>query len=143
LLGVNVYVGSILIDQGSTRCKQQCRHCNYCFFYNCPHSGIFGENRINLTCFQKKITIHNYLTFNIKENKIYYIGDIVLNWTIDKKKDASKYNGGIVGAVANSNKSGEYIEVDIADNYAETTKYFTSKFPECQSIEKELLKVNK
>jgi len=85
----------------------------------------------------------NYLTIDIKENKIYYIGDIVLNWTIDKKKDASNYNGGIVGAVANSKKTGDFIKVDIADNYDETTKYFTSKFPESQSIEKELLKVNK
>ena len=31
----------------------------------------------------------NYLTIDIKENKIYYIGDIVLNWTIDKEKDAT------------------------------------------------------
>lgn len=90
----------------------------------------------------------NYLTIDIKENKIYYIGDIVLNWTIDKKKDARSYNGGgtiggITGAVASSKKTGEFINVDIADNYDEATKYFTSKFTESQLIEKELLKVNK
>jgi len=89
----------------------------------------------------------NYLTIDITENKIYYIGDIVLNWTIDKAKDAVKYNGGgaiggIAGAVANSKKSGEYIKVDVVDNYDETTKYFTSKFSNSQLIEKKLLKIN-
>lgn len=89
----------------------------------------------------------NYLTIDITENKIYYIGDIVLNWTIDKAKDAVNYNGGgviggIAGAVPNSKKSGEYIKVDVVDNYDETTKYFTSKFSNSQLIEKKLLKIN-
>lgn len=90
----------------------------------------------------------NYLTIDIKENKIYYIGDIVLNWTIDKKNDTTNYYsggviGGVAGAVADSKKSGEFIKVDIVDNYDETTKYFTLKFPDSQSIEKELMKIKK
>ena len=84
------------------------------------------------------------LTIDIRENKIYYIGDIVLNWTIDKEKDATNYNGGgavggVAGAIADSKKPGEFIKVDIADNYDETTKYFVSKFPDSQTIEKELI----
>jgi hypothetical protein len=90
----------------------------------------------------------NYLTFNIKENKIYYIGDIIFNWTIDKKNDATKYNGmgamgGIIGAMSESKKTGEYIKVNIIDNFDETTKYFNSKFANSEPIEKEFLKVNK
>ena len=43
----------------------------------------------------------NYLTIDIKENKIYYIGDLVLNWTIDKKMDATiYYGGGAIGGAA-------------------------------------------
>ena len=90
----------------------------------------------------------NYLTIDIKENKIYYIGDIVLNWTIDKGKDATNYYGGgaigaLAGTIADSKQPGEYIKVDIVDNYDETTKYFISKFPNSQPIEKELMKINK
>ncbi len=97
--------------------------------------------------FQKNIS-DNYLTIDIKENKIYYIGDIVLNWTIDKEKDVANYNGGgaIGGAastIGDSKKPGEYIKVEIVDNYDETTKYFISKFPNSQPIEKELMKINK
>ena len=58
----------------------------------------------------------NYLTIDIKENKIYYIGDIVLNWTIDKEKDATNNGGGAAGAIADSKKPGEYIKVDIVDH---------------------------
>lgn len=89
----------------------------------------------------------NYLTINIKENKIYYIGDIVIHWTIDTKKDRSNYYGGgvvggVAGAIAESKKTGEYLVVDVVDNFDETTKYFNSKFPSSEIIEKELLKIN-
>jgi hypothetical protein len=90
----------------------------------------------------------NYLTIDIKDNKIYYIGDIVIHWTIDSKKDRSNYNGGgalggMAGAVAESKKLGEFLIVDVVDNFEETTKYFNSKFPSSEIIEKELLKINK
>lgn len=97
--------------------------------------------------FHKNIT-DNYLTIDIKENKIYYIGDIVLNWTIDKEKDATNYHGGgaiggAAGAITDSKKQGENIKVEIVDNYDETTKYFNSKFANSQRIEKELMKISK
>jgi hypothetical protein len=102
---------------------------------------------VQYSSFRKNLP-DNYLTIDIKENKIYYIGDIVLHWTIDKEKDVANYNGGgAVGgaatAISDSKIPGEYIKVDIIDNYDETTKYFTSKFPSSQLIEKELLKINK
>lgn len=85
----------------------------------------------------------NYLSIDTQENKIYYIGDIVLNWTIDQKKDQANNLNGAMGAITDAKKSGEYIKVEINDNFNETTKYFNSKFQNNQPIEKELLKVNK
>lgn len=92
--------------------------------------------------FRKNIP-DNYLTIDTKENKIYYIGDIVINWTIDPKKDGANLTGGVVGAVADSKETGDYLKVEVIDNYDETTKYFNSKFPGHQTIEKELMKINK
>lgn len=94
---------------------------------------------------------NDYLTIDIKENKIYYIGDIVLYWTIDPKTNRVNYNGGgfiggaiggALGAVAESKKTGDYLKVDVIDNYKETTEYFNSKFPNSELIEKELLKIS-
>ena len=50
---------------------------------------------------------------------------------------------GAANTIADSKKPGEYIKVEIVDNYDETTKYFISKFPNSQPIEKELMKINK
>ncbi|MDP4239463.1 MAG: hypothetical protein Q8904_08350 [Bacteroidota bacterium] len=85
----------------------------------------------------------NYLTIDIKESKIYYIGDIVIHWTIDPKKDRANFSGGAIGAIAESQKKGAFLEVDVIDNYNETTAYFNSKFQNSELIEKELLKTNK
>ena len=87
------------------------------------------------------------LSIDIKESKIYYIGDIVLNWTIDKKTDRVSYNGGgalggALGAIAESKKIGDCLKADVTDNYKETTEYFNSKFPNSELIEKELLKTS-
>lgn len=90
---------------------------------------------------------NDYLSIDIKENKIYYIGDIVLYWTIDKKTPRLGYNGGgalggVLGAVSDSKKLGEYLKADVIDNYNETTVYFNTKFTNTELIEKELLKIN-
>ena len=91
---------------------------------------------------------NDYLSIDIKENKIYYIGDIVLYWPIDKKTDRVNYNGGgalggAIGAIKESKKIGEYLKADVTDNYNETTAYFNSKFPNSELIQKELMKINK
>jgi len=85
----------------------------------------------------------NYLTIDIKESKIYYIGDIVIHWTIDPKKDRANYSGGVIGSISESQKKGSLLDIDIIDNYKETTLYFNSKFQNSELIEKELLKTNK
>ena len=85
----------------------------------------------------------NYLTIDIKESKIYYVGDIVIHWTIDQKKDRANYSGGVIGAIAESEKKGDFLDVDVIDYYNETTSYFNSKFQNTELIEKELLKMNK
>ena len=87
------------------------------------------------------------MSIDIKENKIYYIGDVVLYWTIDKKTDRVNYNGGgalggVIGAIAESKKIGDCLKADVTDNYKETTEYFNSKFPNSELIEKELLKTS-
>jgi hypothetical protein len=82
----------------------------------------------------------DYLTIDIKENKIYYIGDILFHWTIDERNDASR--NGIIGAMADSKKNGSRIKVEISDNYDNTVKYFNALFPNNQKTEKEILKVN-
>jgi len=83
----------------------------------------------------------NYLSININENKIYYIGDIKFYWNIDENND--RVTGGLLGAISDSNKDGDFINVEINDNYDNAIKYFNSKFINNQKIEKELLIINK
>mgnify|MGYP000994325076 CR=1 FL=1 len=83
----------------------------------------------------------NYLSINIKENKIYYIGDIKFYWNIDENND--RIAGGLLGAISDSEKDGDSIKVEINDNYDNTVKYFNAKFLNNQNIEKELLLINK
>ena len=80
----------------------------------------------------------DYLTIDITESKIYYIGDITLHWNIDKKADIQNRNG-VAGAIQDSKKAGAYISVDVIDNYDTAVKYFNSKFPNDATIEKTLL----
>jgi hypothetical protein len=89
-----------------------------------------------------------YLTIDVKDNGIYYIGDIVIHWPINPKTDAANYAGGgalggALGAVADSKQAGEYLKVDVVDNYDETTAYFISKFKYDQIINKSLLRIKK
>lgn len=83
----------------------------------------------------------NYLSINIKENKIYYIGDIIFYWNIDDNNDRCK--DGVIGAISDSKKEGEFIKVEINDNYDRAVKYFNNKFSNIQKFEKELLIIKK
>lgn len=89
----------------------------------------------------------NYLTIEIKESKIYYIGDIVLYWNINYSTETDNYNGGgiaggVKGALSDSKKPGNNVKVDVNDNYDEALKYFNSKFENHNEIQKVLLKIN-
>lgn len=93
----------------------------------------------------------NYLTIDVMDNGIYYIGDIVINWTIDPNTDGASSAavggvlggalGAVIGAVADSKRAGDYLKVDIIDNFDETTSYLATKFLYDQKINKSLLKV--
>lgn len=90
----------------------------------------------------------NYLIIETETNDIYYIGDIVIHWPINKKEDVTNYSsggaiGGVLGAVMDSKKPGAYLDVDVVDNYDETTAYFISKINCSEEIKKSLLKINK
>lgn len=96
--------------------------------------------------FHKNIP-NDSLSIDIKESKIYYIGDIVLYWTIDKKTDRTSYNGGgalggALGAIAESKKIGDCLKAEVIDNYNATTAYFNTKFSNSELVEKELLKTS-
>ncbi len=87
--------------------------------------------------FRKNIP-DNYLSINVEENKIYYIGDFTFDWNISRD-DASKY--GVAGAIADSKEDGIKISVHLEDNFEETTKYFNEKFKNDRPIEKQLMKI--
>ncbi|MCI2082895.1 MAG: hypothetical protein LKK19_03350 [Bacteroidales bacterium] len=94
----------------------------------------------------------NYLTFETDTSAVYYIGDIVIHWKINSETDENRSGrnakvggavGGVFGAVSNSKEPGTRLDVDVTDNYDETTAYFKSRFGYDQEIRKSLLKVNK
>jgi len=109
-----------------------------------------GEHFIALLQYkglQKNIP-DNYLTIDTKENGIYYLGDIVIHWPINSKTDGANYSsggalGGALGTIAASKQGGTSLDVDIVDNYDETTAYFKSKFKCDQTIYKSLIKIKK
>jgi len=109
-----------------------------------------GEHFIALLQYNRfhKNIPDNYLTIETKENGIYYIGDIVIHWPVNPKTDAANSSsggalGGALGAIVDSKQAGAYLDVDIVDNYNETTAYFISKFQCDQVIKKSLLKIKK
>ena len=80
----------------------------------------------------------NYLSINLEENKIYYIGDLTFNWNISKD-DTAKV--GVAGAISDSKKDSPKIQIDLIDNYEITVKEFNEKYGNSKSIEKQLIKI--
>ncbi|MBP1645738.1 MAG: hypothetical protein H6Q16_1313 [Bacteroidetes bacterium] len=98
---------------------------------------------------------------NLKENKIYYIGDITIYWDsllavsdiLYKQEQTlamSGVMGGMIGGaiaggiIAENNKSiinDKPGAVIVKDNYEETTKYFKKLFPTDKIITKALLEI--
>ncbi|MDR0581765.1 MAG: hypothetical protein LBG31_02260 [Prevotellaceae bacterium] len=92
-----------------------------------------GKNFIALVEYREGMGFYknipdNYATFDLSQNdKIYYIGDIELEWT-PSKQDKRKA-GGVVGAISEANKKGEKAGITIRDS-KETIDYFKQLFPD-------------
>jgi hypothetical protein len=70
-----------------------------------------------------------HISINVPlSDKIYYIGDISLDWT-PSKSDKRQNTGGLAGALVEANKKGEKVEV-IVDNSDKTIAYFKQLFPD-------------
>ena len=69
----------------------------------------------------------NYISIDVPlSDKIYYIGDIDLDWT-PSKSDKRQNTGGIVVALSEANKKGEKIEV-VVNSSDKTIAYFKQLF---------------
>ncbi len=109
-------------------------------------SGYFS---LDLPCTKNAITIieyfkkgsffknipEDYLTFDIADNtKIYYIGDITIDWT-PHAADARTQNG-IIGAIAESKEEGEKLPVKVTSSQ-ESIDHFKERYknhPELQIV---------
>ena len=99
-----------------------------------------GKNFISLLQYneyQKNIPDH-YLTVDLEPNKIYYIGDLTFNWNINKN-DVAKT--GVVGAVSDSEKNDNKIQVDLTDNYENMVNLFNEKYGNSKPVEKQLIRI--
>lgn len=71
----------------------------------------------------------NYVSINVPlSDKIYYIGDIDLDWT-PSKSDKRQNTGGIAVTLGESKKEGEKMDV-VVKNSDETIIYFKQLFPD-------------
>ncbi|GGG09236.1 hypothetical protein [Pontibacter amylolyticus] len=71
----------------------------------------------------------NYISINLPAaDKIYYIGDITIDWTPVNLTDTRR-NGGVAGVLAEAEKKGEYLPVSI-ENSERTINFFHQKFPD-------------
>lgn len=92
-----------------------------------------GENHLALLEYTKgsgfyKNIPNGYLSFNLSDpNKIYYIGDIIINWTLSDK-DRRK-QGGAIGVIDEARKKGDFFPVEISASEA-SIDHFKKKFPE-------------
>ena len=80
----------------------------------------------------------NYLSVDLEENKIYYIGDLTFNWNVSKEDTAKM---GVVGVLVDSKKNDGKIQIDVIDNYDMTVKQFNDKYGNSKPIEKQLVKI--
>lgn len=142
------------------------------YFANCDSNGYvymmlpIQKNSITNLYYKDEVLKFppDLFSVNLVYDKIYYIGDIKINWdsleVINNRLLKSEnvtatrtmgavFGGAIGGAIAwgvtsseeNKNHKVEENTMIVVDNYVETVKYFKKLFPTDQIIQKALLEV--